>query len=418
MAEFVAFAAWLCPPPPPAPAPIVDAPIVPDLPAFVEECTQDDVGARVRRLRAMLDDAYESLRTCGVLRTEPCDGEAVVGPPLLGRAVDARGAPLDGEPAPLGTRTRIESDAPLPSQRLAVKQPLWTGVRCIDALLTLGRGARVGIFGAPGAGKSTLLETIVLGTRADAVVVGLVGERGREAQRWIAARDERTTVICATSDRSAQERVRAADMVMAHARALASRGLHVLVVLDSLARYAYALREVAASSGESVGRGGYPPSVFARMAQLVERAGAFATGSITMLATVLNDGEDRDPVSEAARSLLDGHFQLSPRLAQAGRFPAIDVPASSSRTMEAVASGDHLRQAAAVRSAQACLDRSTDARSLGIEPTDAATLAAVAAEDALEALLRQGREPISYVRSLEALGQTADMLGEAHGYYV
>jgi ATP synthase in type III secretion protein N len=342
----------------------------------------------------------------------------MLGTAALGRALDANAVALDGLGAIDGASTRLEAAAPLPSQRQAITAPLWTGVRCIDALLTIGRGARVGIFGAPGAGKSTLLETIVHGARADAVAIGLVGERGREAQRWIATRDARTTVICATSDRAAQERVRAAQLLMAHAWALASRGLHVLVVLDSLARYAHALREVAVASGESVGRGGYPPSVFARMAQLVERAGAFAEGSITMLATVLNDGEDHDPVSECARSLLDGHLQLSPRLAHAGRFPAINVLASASRTMEAVANAAHVRDAARVRSALACLDCCADARSLGIEPADAPTRTAIAAESALEALLRQGRAPVSYRRSLEALEQTADMLGEAHGYYV
>jgi FliI/YscN family ATPase len=416
MAEFVPLAAWLRARQHVS-EPVSEPPIVTDVPGpvFVEACAEEP---RLRLVRAMLDDAYEFLRASGVLDTQLRDGEAVVGPALLGRAIDARGAPLDGQPPPLGTPIRIDGAAPLPFQRLAITQPLWTGVRCIDGLLTIGRGARIGIFGAPGAGKSTLLETIFLGTRADAVIVGLVGERGREAQRWIASCDERTTVICATSDRSAQERVRAADLIMAHANALASRGLHVLVVLDSLARYAYALREVAVASGESAGRGGYPPSVFARMAQLVERAGAFANGSITMLATVLNDGEDHDPVSECARSLLDGHLQLSPHLAQAGRYPAIDVLASSSRTMDAVAGSDHLRHAAAIRSALARLDRCADARSLGIEPADAPTRAAIDAEEALETLLRQGREPVSHPCALEAVRQSADMLGEAHGYYV
>ena len=340
----------------------------------------------------------------------------MLGTAALGRALDASGAPLDGLGAIDGLHIGVEGAPPLPSQRVAIAQPLWTGVRCVDALLTIGRGARVGIFGAPGAGKSTLLETIVRGTRADAIVIGLVGERGREAQRWIATCDERTTVICATSDRSAQERARAADLVMAHAWALASRGLHVLVVLDSLARYAYALRELGASKSESVGRGGYPPSVFSRMAQLVERAGEVAGASITMLATVLDDGEDRDPVSECARSLLDGHLQLSPRLAQAGRFPAIDVPASASRTMDVVAGAGHLAAAGCVRAALACLERCADARSLGIEPSDAASRRAIRAEAALETFLRQGRDPVSYRQSLEALEQTADMLEEAHGY--
>ncbi len=341
----------------------------------------------------------------------------MLGTAALGRAVDALGSPLDDRGPIEGVRVRIDAPAALPSQRSAIDAPLWTGVRCIDALLSIGRGARVGIFGAPGAGKTTLLESIVRGSRADAVAIGLVGERGREAQRWIARGNERTTVICATSDRPARERIRAAEIAMAQACALSARGLHVLLLLDSLARYAAALREIASASGESVGRGGYPPSVFARMAALVERAGAFEHGSITLIATVLNDGDDHDPVSESSRSLLDGHLQLSPRLAHAGRFPAIDVLRSSSRTMDAVVGRSHVRAARVVRAALGALERSEDARALGLEPADAGTRAAVAVEPAIEALLRQGHEPVAPEASLEAVCQTADMLGEAYGYH-
>ncbi|HVA29087.1 MAG TPA: hypothetical protein VNF68_12970 [Candidatus Baltobacteraceae bacterium] len=298
-----------------------------------------------------------------------------------------------------------------PPRRVALREPLWTGVRAIDALLTLGRGARIGIFGGPGLGKSTLLETIVEGTRADAVVLALVGERGREAQRWTASRDRRTTIFCATSDRSATERIAAANEACTRSEALARRGLHVLLVMDSLARYALAVRDVALARGESVGRAGYPPSVFGEMARLVERAGSFERGSITVIATVLNDGDDRDPVSEAARSLLDGHVQLSARLAHAGHFPAIDVPASSSRTMDDVVDPHHAGAAARVRGALALLERARDARSLGIVPVDGPTLRAVAAETALEALVRQGRAAERPERSLEALVRTADTLG-------
>jgi FliI/YscN family ATPase len=341
---------------------------------------------------------------------------AMLGTAALGRALDAEANPLDGRPRVDGIRVCLGAPAVSPAQRRAIVEPLWTGVRCIDALLTIGRGARIGLFGAPGAGKSTLLEAIVRGTRADAVVVGLIGERGREAQRWISALDERITVICATGDRPARERIRAAEVFIAQAQALASRGLHVLAVLDSLARYANALREVAVARGESVGRGGYPPSVFTANAQLVERAGAFANGSITMIATVLNDGDDHDPVSENARSLLDGHVQLSPRLAHAGRFPAIDVPASASRTMESVVTPEHGRAASRVRAALALLARCEDARALGLEPADPATAAAIAAEPALEALLRQGPKQAGPLATLEAVHQTADMLEEAHGH--
>jgi FliI/YscN family ATPase len=339
-----------------------------------------------------------------------------LGTALLGRAVDANAVPLDGGPVPRGLRGAIGAPAPAPSQRSPISRPLWTGVRAIDALLTLGRGARVGIFGPPGAGKSSLLETIVRGTRADAVVVALAGERGREAQRWMAACDARTCIVCATGDRPAQERARVAELAFAQAGALAARGLHVLLVLDSLARVAYALRELGVQRGESVGRGGYPPGVVPRLAQLVERAGSFHIGSVTLLATVLHDGDDRDPISEAARSLLDGHITLSERLARAGSYPAIDVLASTSRTMPEVVSAAHLRDAGTVRAALAALAAHEDARALGLEPSTPALLAAIAAEPALHALLRQGPIPAAPGQALEALARTADMLGEDHGY--
>ncbi len=307
----------------------------------------------------------------------------------LGRAIDAFGAPLDGGPPLLGRTVALALRAPRPNEREPIERPLWSGVRVLDALLTFGRGARVGIFGPPGAGKSTLVESIVDGCAADAVIVGLAGERGREAQRWIARLDERTTIVCATSDRPASERIAAAAVAIAQARALCDRGLHVLFVLDSLARVAAAAREIAVAAGESVGRGGYPPSVFATLARYVECAGALRCGSVTLVATVLSDGDERDPVSEAARSLLDGHIELSSARAQAGRFPAVDVPRSSSRTMDLVAAEEHRRAASQMRRALALLERMEDARALGIEPTDGVSRAAIAIEARLEAFLCQ-----------------------------
>jgi ATP synthase in type III secretion protein N len=329
----------------------------------------------------------------------------------FGRAIDARGLPLDGGPRLRGRTVSLEALAPRPDERATISTPLWTGIRVLDGLLTIGRGARLGIFGPPGAGKSTLIESIVGGCAADSVVVGLIGERGREAQRWIARRDARTTVICATADRPARERVRAAHVALAQARALRERGLHVLFVLDSLARVAAALREIGVAAGESTGRGGYPPSVFAEMARLAEVAGALSNGSITLLATVINDGDDRDPVSEAARSILDGHIALSPRLSEAGRFPAVDVLASTSRTMEAVVDEHHYRCARYLRRALASLDRIADARALGISPADAAARTALAAEDRLEEFLRQGSDDASTPRAtLAQLQELAEIL--------
>ncbi|MDQ6931058.1 MAG: ATP-binding cassette domain-containing protein, partial [Candidatus Eremiobacteraeota bacterium] len=260
-----------------------------------------------------------------------------VGMAALGRAFDACGAAMDGGDRVGGMYRAIDAAPPSAAERSPVNAPLWTGVKAIDALLTIGRGARVGLFGAPGAGKSTLLSMLARGMSADAVVVGLIGERGREAAEWIERLDARTTVVCAPSDRSAAERISAAKAATVQAAELRARGLDVLLILDSLARFGAALREVAVACGEPVGRGGFPSSVFAELARLVESAGKTRSGSVTLVATVLSDGSDeRDPLSDAARSLLDGHIALSSALAHAGRYPAIDVLASASRTMAGI----------------------------------------------------------------------------------
>lgn len=328
----------------------------------------------------------------------------------LGRAIDAYGRPLDGGPALRGRRIAVELHAPKPGERRAISAPLWTGIRVIDGLLTIGRGARVGIFGAPGAGKTTLIESMLLGCAADASVVALVGERGREAREWIERLDARTTVVCATGDRPAPERVAAAKLAFVQANALRERGLEVLLIVDSLARFAAALREIAIGRGESTGRGGYPPSVFAEMARVVEVAGPTREGSITLVATVIGDGDDRDPVSEAARSFLDGHFALSLKLAESGRFPAIDVPASASRTADTVAGDEHLQAARRVRRAVALLGRLEDARSLGVDPSSSEARAAIAAEERLESFLRQGRGPSKSSETLASLAQLDALL--------
>lgn len=326
----------------------------------------------------------------------------------LGRAIDARGVPLDAGPPLLGTAVRVETAAP--AERAAVSQPLWTGIRAIDALLTLGVGSRAGIFGAPGTGKSVLLEILARGSAADAVVVALVGERGREAHAWEACCDRRTTIVCATSDRPAAERLRAVRVALSHARALRDRGLHVLMLLDSLARVAGASRELGVANGESTGRGGYPPSVFAELARLIEVCGATPHGSITLVGTVLDDGDERDPVSDAARSLLDGHLQLSLDIARAGRFPAIDVPASASRTMTDVVDPEHASAARRVRAAIAALARTADARDLGIASADEALRRAVACEPRIEAFLRQNESPCAHGDSLAMLQEIAGAL--------
>ena len=336
-----------------------------------------------------------------------------LGTALLGRAIAPCGAPLDGEPPAAGKPVRCDAAALPPRDRRPCSSVLWTGVRAVDGALTLARGARVGIFGAPGAGKSTLLESIARHVAADAVVIALIGERGREAERWLACRDERTTIVCATSDRSAAERVRAAEVAFAQADALRARGLDVLLLVDSLARVCAAQRELALAAGEPAGRGGYPAGVFALLGRLLERAGSFACGTVSVLATVLSEGPDEgDPVAEAARAALDGHLVLSRRLAQAGRFPAIDLPRSASRTATSCTSPEHASAARKLRAAAGLLADSADARALGLHPeqADPALGRAAAAESAIECFLRQDGAASSPHQTLTALVTLADTL--------
>jgi type III secretion protein N (ATPase) len=342
---------------------------------------------------------------------------AAFGTPLLGRAIGAGGVILDGGPPPAGRRRACAAGVPAPAERVAVEEPFWTGIRAIDGPLTFGRGARIGIFGAPGAGKSTLLEQLVAGSRADAAVVALVGERGREAERWLRRVGPRTTLVCATSDRPASERLEAARIAFAQAAALRERGLHVLLVLDSLARVAAAARDLAIARGEPVGRGGFPPSVIACQARLLECAGATAAGSITLVATVLSEGRlEDDPVAEAARAALDGHVVLSGRLAAGGWFPAIDLPASASRTMNDVVPPAHRRAAGRLRSAVAALEDARDARSLGLDPGagDAFLARSIAAETRIAAFLRQPEGRADPAETLMRMTEIADSLDDGY----
>jgi FliI/YscN family ATPase len=351
------------------------------------------------------------------VEADPGALDLCVGSACLGRAIDALGRPLDGRGelrGKYGGGPRQGGFAP--GDRAAIESQFVTGIRAIDGPLAFGVGARIGIFGAPGCGKSTLLEAIVAGSSADVTVVALVGERGREAQRWLAGIDSRTTIVCATSDRSAPERLRAAEVAFAQADALRRRGLNVLLVLDSLARVAAAGRDVAVAAGEPVGRGGYPASVFGLLAQLLERAGCFGSGSITLVATVLSDGADeRDPVSDATRAALDGHIVLTERLARAGWFPAIDLAASASRTLGDVVGAEHRAAARALRRAVGVLDETREARQFGLDPGsgDPFMRRAILAEHALAAFLRQ-TEPADPARTLTEMMVLTDMLVDGY----
>jgi type III secretion protein N (ATPase) len=290
---------------------------------------------------------------------------------VLGRVLDGIGAPIDGGPALDGEPWAIDRAAPSALSRPAISQPLATGVRVLDTMLTLGRGQRVGLFAAAGVGKSTLLGQIVRGAAADVIVVCLVGERGRELAELL--RDElaparsRSVVVCATSDAPPLVRLRAIDTATAIAEWFRDRrGASVLLVCDSLTRVARAQREVGLSAGEPVARHGYPPSVFALLPRLIERTGATPQGVITAIYTVLVAGNDLDePIADEVRGLVDGHIVLDRRLAQRGQFPPIDVIASVSRMMARVVDRRHSEAAERVRARLALYEEHRDLIALG-----------------------------------------------------
>ncbi len=279
------------------------------------------------------------------------DDRVAFGMALAGRVLDARLNPLDGLGAVSRGQTRpLIANPPNPMQRTTIEDVMETGVRAIDGLLTLGVGQRIGIFSAAGCGKSTLLALLARQAAADVTVIAMIGERGREVREFV--EDvlgpeglARSIVIVATSDRPAMERVRAAQVATAIAEGLRDEGRKVLLLMDSVTRYARALREIGLSAGEPAVRRGFPPSVFAELPRLFERAGTGPSGSITGIYTVLLEEEDGDPIGEEVRSLLDGHIHLSRRLAGQGHFPAIHVLDSLSRLFPKLA-GDGQRQAA------------------------------------------------------------------------
>ncbi|MCG8557248.1 MAG: FliI/YscN family ATPase [Proteobacteria bacterium] len=296
-----------------------------------------------------------------------------VGTGLLGSVVDALGRPLDGRAPPA-----LELDVPLhgasrnPLRRRPIDTPLHVGVRALDGLLSLGRGQRVGIFAGGGVGKSTLLGMMVRNTQADVVVVGLVGERGREVEEFVnrTLGQEglaRSVVVAATSADPPLIRARGALYATAIAEFFRDRGLHVLLVMDSLTRYAMALREIGLAAGEPPTTKGYTPSVFAALPRLLERAGTTSgQGSITGVYTVLVEGDEMsEPVADAARAIMDGHIVLSRQLAERGHHPAIDVAASVSRVMPQVATPKHQQYAARVRELLAAYREAEDLVAVG-----------------------------------------------------
>lgn len=304
----------------------------------------------------------------------------VVGAALEGRILNALGEPLDGfETARASGMWPLDGALPHPMERRPIKEPLQTGLRVLDGMLTVGRGQRVGIFGGSGVGKSTLIGMMTRNTSADITVVGLVGERGREVREFVedslgAEGLKRSVVLVSTSDQSPLLRMRAAMAATAIAEFYAAQGMHVLLVLDSLTRYAMAAREIGLAAGEPPATKGYTPSVFTRLAKLVERAGNFEKGSITAFYTVLMEGDDQqDPIVDSVRSLLDGHVVLSRSMAAAGWYPPVNVLDSLSRLMPAVTAPEHRANAMAARRLLAAHARSEDLIRIGAYKSGADT---------------------------------------------
>jgi len=340
-------------------------------------------------------------------RVQPLNREQglAVGMELLGRVVDGNGQPLDGL-GPINAEKRVPLSRPPmnPLLRKPITQPLDVGVRAINSIVTVGLGQRMGLFAGSGVGKSVLMGMMTRGTAADVVVVGLVGERGREVKEFIQdilGEDERakSVVVAAPADTSPLMRLKGCETAVTIAEYFRDKGLNVLLLIDSLTRYAMAQREIALAVGEPPATKGYPPSVFARLPALVERAGNGNEnqGSITAFYTVLTEGDDlQDPIADAARAILDGHIVLSRNLADSGHYPAIDIEASISRVMPMVVSEEHIQGARRIRQVYSNYQRNRDLISIGAysKGTDPRIDLAINAEPAINAFLQQGMQQV------------------------
>ncbi|MFN3886765.1 MAG: flagellar protein export ATPase FliI [Aquabacterium sp.] len=334
-------------------------------------------------------------------RSEDRTRHLPVGSGLLGRVVNAQGEPLDRMGPLKDVRSEPLARRPINAmERDPVRLPLDTGVRAINSMLTVGRGQRIGLFAGSGVGKSVLLGMMARYTQADVIVVGLIGERGREVKEFIEdiLGEEglaRSVVVAAPADAPPLTRMQGANYATAVAEHFRDQGLHVLLLMDSLTRYAMAQREIALAIGEPPATKGYPPSCFAKLPQLVERSGNGLNGhgSITAFYTVLSEGDDQqDPIADAARAILDGHIVLSRELAESGHFPAIDIERSASRVMHNVADHDHIDDARRFRQLWSRYSKARDLIQLGayVPGGDPELDLAVRVHPAMVHLLQQG----------------------------
>jgi len=376
------------------------------------------IGFRGSNVLSMPVESTEGIRFGDTVAAMGARPEIEVGPALVGRVLNALGAPIDeGLPPAVSRSFPLDGVVRSPLDRVPIRTPLGTGIRVLDGLLTVGRGQRVGIFGGSGVGKSTLIGMMTRNTAADMTVVGLVGERGREVQEFLedslgVEGRARSVVVVSTSDQSPLMRMRAALAATTVAEYFAAQGKHVLLVLDSLTRFAMAAREIGLAAGEPPTAKGYTPSVFTRLARLEERTGQFRVGSITAFYTVLMEGDDQqDPLVDAVRSLLDGHIVLSRTLAAEGWYPPVELLDSISRLMPAVTQPAHREQAALMRKLMAVYARSEDLVRIGAyKPgSDLDLDRALRARGAMRAFMTQtAKEQVRFADCVRQLSSLAE----------
>ncbi len=329
------------------------------------------VGFRDKMVLLMPYGNVEGIGPGAIVENTGAPLKVPVGRAMLGQVLDGLGNLLDGGEVPVNEYYSAEADPPDPMQREIIKEVLPLGVKAVDGLMTIGKGQRIGIFAGSGVGKSTLMGMFARNTKADINIIALIGERGREVREFI-ERDlgpegmSRSIVVVATSDKPALIRKKAAKTATALAEYFRDQGNDVLLMMDSLTRFSMAQREIGLASGEPPVSRGYPPSVYSEMPKLLERAGNSSKGSITGLYTVLVDGDDfNEPITDTARSILDGHIMLSRKLAHKNHYPAIDVMQSISRCMSQIADPDHKKLAGKMKNVMATYADAEDLINIG-----------------------------------------------------
>jgi FliI/YscN family ATPase len=375
------------------------------------------IGFRNGKLLSMPLEDTGGISQGATIVARPQAGRVPVGDALLGRVLDGFGQPMDGGP-PIHPAALYDlySPPPGPLERENITEPLVTGIRVIDGLLTCGKGQRIGLFGGSGVGKSTLLGSMCKHHFADVAVVALIGERNREVKGFLEHElgpegRERSVMIAATSDQPAPLRLRACFVALAVAEYFRDQGKDVLLVIDSVTRLAMAQREIGLAAGEPPGQKGYPPSAFQLLPKIFERAGKFPRGSITGFFTVLVEGDDfNEPVCDTVRAILDGHIILSRQLAAMGHYPAINVLDSVSRLQSKLASPNHKEAARALREALASLERSSDLIQLGayVQGSNPLLDNVLRNRTQIDTFLRQGAEETSSLN--DTLGQLQSLV--------